>query len=528
MKPSDQAPAGPATDPAPGAPANDYDAVTYPGAVYIDTMPDRLATIAILAGMQPASPARCRVLELGCGDGMNLLAMAYGMPESEFVGIDPAAQPIARGQAMSARLEMAHVSLRQMSVEEVGEEEVSEELGQFDYIVAHGLYSWVPEAVREKVMAVCRDRLTENGVAFISYNAYPGGHLRELVRGMMRYHAANCAAPEEQVRQARGLIRFLSESVKEGSLYQQILAAQMDRISGYEDGGLFHDDLNVNNQPFYFHEFMAVAERHGLQYVGEAELSALRELDCPPKAQAILQQLDPGDIVRSEQYRDFLGLKGFRQTLLCRKEVALLRGLHPENLASLAVSGEIRPALEPPAAPDAPEQFLGWKNTNLETDRPLVKAALRRLGPVWPAAIPFCDLLAQARNDLGRVGEKQAAEDREELAMALLEASIAGILELCTHRPRMVVEPSEKPKASALARLQLERGDQVSTLVHATVRIDNQLGRSLLSLLDGTRDRASLRAAMEEAMRTAETAPITERAIEEGLIKLARLALLEE
>lgn len=528
MKQSEEARAPAATVTLPGGPANDYDMVAYPGVVYPDTLPDRLAVIAILAGMQPAPPGRCRVLELGCGDGLNVIAMAHGLPESEFIGIDPAAQPIARGKAMIERLGMANVSLRQMGVEEV-----TEEFGQFDYIIAHGLYSWVPGPIRERILEVCDRRLAPMGVAYVSYNAYPGCHLRELARGIMRYHAGHFATPAEQIRQGRGVIKFLAEALPQGGPAQQVLAQQWKRVASYSDGALFHDDLNVNNQPFYFHEFMAAAEGHGLQYLGEAELPAMRTPDCSPEVQAVLQQFDPEDVVRAEQYRDFLRGRAFRQTLLCRNDLTLDRGMHPEYLGTLFIGGEMKPDAAPPdAGPDAPEKFSGPKNAKLETTRPLVSAGLRRLGAAWPAFVPFRELVTQARGDLGRVDEDEEIGDAQELAISLLQAAVAGALELRAHQPHLVLKPGEKPKASALARLQVELGDEVCNLVHGTVRVENQLGRTLLALLDGTRDRPTLRAAMAQAMRDAgedlDAAPerLSERAIEEGLVKLARLGLL--
>ena len=81
-----------------------YDQVLYPSISFPQTHPARLATVAFLRGMRPAPIDRCRVLELGCGAGRNLLPMAFYLPDSEFVGLDLARQPIAFGQAFAADL----------------------------------------------------------------------------------------------------------------------------------------------------------------------------------------------------------------------------------------------------------------------------------------------------------------------------------------------------------------------------------------------------------------------------------------
>ena len=238
--------------------ANAYDEVAYPSAVYPRTHPAVLAAIALLSGLQPAPVERCRVLELACGDGLNLIAMAYGLPGSRFVGLDLAADPIARGAAMIEKLGLKNVTLQARDVTALD----PTELGEFDYIIAHGFYSWAPAPVREKIMEICGRHLSAEGVAYISYNAYPGNHIRDITRGMMRYHAAHFPDPVEQIGQARGLLKLIAGAGEPDALYRQIVAFEEERVRELSNGHLRHDDLNPHNQPFYFHEFMAAALAH--------------------------------------------------------------------------------------------------------------------------------------------------------------------------------------------------------------------------------------------------------------------------
>ena len=147
--------------------------------------------MAILRGLEPAPINRCRVLELGCGVGLNILGMAFQLPSSEFVGLDLAQRPIASGQASVTGLGLQNISLHSMDLCDAS----PERFGTFDFIIAHGLYSWVPQPVRERILALCREMLNPQGVAYVSYNAYPGNHLRDLVRGMMRFHTAGLEDP---------------------------------------------------------------------------------------------------------------------------------------------------------------------------------------------------------------------------------------------------------------------------------------------------------------------------------------------
>jgi len=468
-----------------------YDEVPYPSAIYSQTHPDRLATMATLFGMRPARVEHCRVLELGCGDGTNLITMAFGLPESEFVGLDLAQRQIAHGNATVDQLGLKNIALHSMDLLRA-----PSDLGRFDFIVAHGLYSWVPAEVRDKILAICSEHLTENGVAYVSYNTYPGNHLRDLVRGMMRYHSAHFREPAGQVRQARALLKFLAESKEEPDLYHQILERELDRSVKYVDAGFFHDDLSSINHPVYFHEFIAHAACHGLQYLSEADIVGMKEDKYKPQVAAALSELGSSDIITREQYLDFLRCRAFRQTLLCRNRTPLDHTIKPERIHGLHAAAEIRPiSAEPDVRSRSAELFQGPKGAELESDRPIVKTALLLLGIAWPHSVRFPELLMRVRTHLGYDSEtpgSDAADDEEELGNALLQAHAVGCVQFHAHAPTFVTTVSERPVSSPLARLQLQQDNVVSTLRHTTLRIDDVLGRHLLMLLDGTRDRAML------------------------------------
>src|SRR5512141_894057 len=155
-----------------GKEATSYDAVSYPGLPFSQTHPDRRATIAALYDFPAAPPERCRVRELGCGDGGHLIPMAYLLPESTFLGLDAAGSAVAQGREQISALGLTNVSLSHVDLLDASN------LGTFDYVIAHGLYSWVPPAVQERVLAITSEVLAPNGIAYVSYNAHPGGHVR--------------------------------------------------------------------------------------------------------------------------------------------------------------------------------------------------------------------------------------------------------------------------------------------------------------------------------------------------------------
>src|SRR2546430_17640150 len=121
-----------------------YDAVSYRHGAVSDSHPARIGAIIRLLGINAAPPDLCRVLELGCGEGMNLLPLAERFPKSEFVGVDFSAKQIAVADAARAACGIENARFLCADLRSW-----KHDGGAFDYIIAHGVYSWVPVEVRE-------------------------------------------------------------------------------------------------------------------------------------------------------------------------------------------------------------------------------------------------------------------------------------------------------------------------------------------------------------------------------------------
>src|SRR5258705_2791900 len=185
-----------------------YEELPYPNFSFALTHPDRLATIGLLFGLAPVPVDRCRVLELGCSAGGNLIPMAATLPHSEFVGIDFSATAIGNGVADIAALALTNIRLLPMDIRDFGDA-----FGSFNYIIAHGVYSWVPEDVRESLLALCARCLAPSGIAYVSYNTLPGWHARGAIRDAMRYHTRQFTDARTKVLQARAMLDFLAQSL---------------------------------------------------------------------------------------------------------------------------------------------------------------------------------------------------------------------------------------------------------------------------------------------------------------------------
>ncbi len=435
---------------------------------------------------------------------------------------------------MVEALGLKNITLRQLDITGVGRD-----WGEFDYIIAHGLYSWVPAAVEDKILDICQANLAPNGVAFVSYNAHPGGHIRNMVREMMLFHVRRFASAEEQVSQGLAAVRALANSLPESDLYRQLLEKELQTLTRRDPAAVYHDDLAPINNPIYFYQFTERAREHGLQYLAEADFSAMQAARFTESVADALRRLE--DVIVKEQFMDFLKCRKFRQTLLCHRDIPLDRALKPERVRSLYVASSARPlSSEPSIRSTSTEGFRIADGRTASTNHPLTKAALSHLAAHWPRPISFAELLKGAQARLGP-DTGQDDESASCLAETVLGMYAADTVDLHVHVPRFLAEPSERPVVSPLARLQLQEGSIVTTMRHTSVDLESSLLRHLLLLLDGTRDRSALVRELAEFLVTGEgTAepggkPVSSiddaqkliaESLEHNLLKAADLALL--
>jgi SAM-dependent methyltransferase len=250
--------------------ASSYDQIPYISLAFPQTHPDHLAGIARLFALRPPDITACRVLELGCASGGNLLPMAFNLPGSEFIGID-----LSQKQVDDGRHAIAALGLRNVRIEPASIADVDEGWGPFDYIICHGVFSWVERDVQDHILTIASRNLSPNGIAYVSYNTYPGWHMREMVRHTMRYHAEQFSDPREQVEQARAMLTFLATASAGTGAYHELMSGEAERLSRSPDSYVFHEHLERTNLPVYFHEFIERAERAGLQYLSEAVVSEM-------------------------------------------------------------------------------------------------------------------------------------------------------------------------------------------------------------------------------------------------------------
>lgn len=516
--------------------ASSYDELPYGNNCFPYTHPDHLAALGTLYGIEAPAVDRCRVLELGCAGGGNLIPMALGLPGSTFVGLDLSPRQVAAGREVVGELGLGNIDLIAMSLVDV-----DARFGTFDYILCHGVYSWVPEVVREKILDVCAERLSPGGVAYVSYNTYPGWHARGLARELMAYHVRRPSPALERVREARGFLDELVGALPDQSgAYARILRTEGQFLQGVENSYLYHEHLEETNHPCYFHDFIARAESRGLRFLAEARTPGLIE-NLPPAARAALGRW-AGDETAAEQYLDFLCNRTFRRTLLCRADRGRLPAPSADRVSALWVGTNVMPAsADPDVAGSGPEEFRKPEGAaSLTTNHPLVKAALVVLYAARPRPLAFAALWdgVRSRLGLGDDGEAQAA-----LRAALLRCFLSNLVDFHTHPPRFAPAAGERPRASPLAAIQARADDgRVTNLLCRSVE-PGGFDRVVLRLLDGRRDRPALLDALGALVASGEftvhggDGPVLDPALirqvlaselEPCLGRLAGMALLED
>ena len=470
-----------------------YDEVRYPSLPLKQSHPAFIAALSTIAGLELPPVERWRVLEIACGNGSNIIPLAFDYPEGHFVGVDRALNPIRAGRALADKLKLSNIELLNADLLQWQPE------GEFDYVIAHGIFSWVPAEGREKILEICGRALKPSGVAFISYNALPGCHFRRFAWDFLRFHVRRIPDPAARMKGARDLAGMIVNAPAGEDPLPLAIRKEMTTILNKDETVLYHDDLSEINEPFYLMDFVSQAGSHGLQYLGDADPQRDNVQDLPLRAE---------DWIESRQYGDFLARRRFRETLLCRSEIVLDRKLSLDRFRNLFAESRVSPG---EVQKDGQQQFNIPKSGNLTTNHPLAKNLLCRLASLWPGSMRLSEF---------------PLDDYPEDAVAGLFMQLvqAGALDVRSHPPKIPAEIGDRPKASALARAQIGEGySTVTNQRHSNIAITDDTSRRILTLLDGTRNRQELAGELTAGGMDPQT---IHSAIEGALASLHHVSLL--
>lgn len=471
----------------------EYDKVPYTSYPFPYAYPPHIMAVAVLFGLKPPKLETARVLELGCSAGENIIPFAANYPKSECVAIDLSKIEIEDGQKRLATLGIKNLDLKVANILDI-----DDSWGKFDYIVAHGIWSWVPKNVSEKICYISKNNLAPNGVAYVSYNIKPGWNMGMTIREMMQFHTSNFSNVKEQIEQARAFLNFIN-SVLEGSNspYAQYVKQEARNLSTKEDSYLYGEYLVEYNHQIYFKDFIAGIRKRGLEYLADTHLTSMYLNNLPPKAVEKLSAIK--DIVLSEQYMDFVQNKRFRCTLMCHKDNKINRNLGTQSLEPLKFCFYLIPE-KPLKDIDITDNlevcifyFQNDKEKKITTTNVILKAIFYIFYENLNHQLSINDI---ARLAMKKIKKVQLQDIKKELHNNLLNFIFQGYVKIYSENPLNVNSISDKPKVSDLVKNQIKYLEKNSRLwvtnqLNEMVGL-NQLEYHLLQYLDGKHTEADL------------------------------------
>ncbi len=470
---------------------DDYDTTPYNSVSYPQSAPGQLAVVAHLFGLQTPDLSSARVLEIGCAAGGNMIPYAAAHPDARVVGIDLSPTQVDQGRATIQAMGLGNVELL---AGDIASMDLSA-LGQFDFIVAHGVYSWVPAEIQDALLATFRASLAPDGVAYMSYNVYPGWKSKEIARDAMLLASGASTTPEEKARDARAMVDFLEEVVPTDGVLAKVLAEFRAGSQSFGDPYLLHDELATFNAPRYFYEVLGHAGKHGLSFLAEARPEAMFPGNYGPRVAEHLLEKCWGVQVLVEQYIDFVVNRTFRETLFVHAERATQIRYNPDRslFRELHIAASVPPTEGQTRIDNSRQEYQESDGATLFTNDPGIKAALDALSARWPWTLTRHELVDAVRARLVAAGLNPPESLPDHID------DLIGVLVL-QGQARCRLHPVQgesgplwvDPTSRRLAELTRGKTDASTFNLWHETHLLSTVDRHLLPLLDGARGRDEL------------------------------------
>jgi SAM-dependent methyltransferase len=357
---------------------NPYDELPYKSRSIEWTAPERLALASLLHGGPRQPLDTYRVLELGCGDGANLLPLAYYRRHATFLGVDGARCQIDVANSGKSALELSNIEFIHADFLTADHRLA----GDFDYIIAHGIFSWVPHDVRDALLQLCAKRLRRGGLLYLNYNTNPGWNVRGMVREFLLAQTAGTTSLLIRAQQAQEVATKVVSSLTVGEHpYSQLIAKEFQFVCENHVSYVAHEYLAADNHPYWRSEFMALAGHHDLEYVADADFnysSGRIPEDVAPR----LVELQ----ITGRALDDTVDLLCYRQlhTPILTHSPLMRRRPSTEEFANLLVASCLTPCA--PSSAENP-MFQHPSGYQVEAKEEVIRTALEKLQPLWPRGL---------------------------------------------------------------------------------------------------------------------------------------------
>lgn len=339
--------------------------VPYPRRFHREHAPIWLNTVAAALGLAAPSMKGGRWCEVGCGRGLGASILAAANPEMEFTGIDLDAGSIEEARSLAHHGRLDNLRFVNADIRTIGKSVAPD---MFDYIVVHGVYSWVGDDVRKAIRCFISENLRPGGIAYLHYATHPGSSAFASFQNIFRHVAHSHDDTADAVRSSISRLRELREAGAGFFVAHPAASFTLDHLLAEDPGYVAHEYLNPFFQPMHVADVMAEMKAAGLSYVGSATpLENINSVSLPEKVRPLIE--GQKDLLVRESFRDMAVNQALRRDVYIREPKPLSAGEHLAALRAITFC----------ALPDAP------KRGGLTFDT--------RIGPVEGNAAIFSPLL---------------------------------------------------------------------------------------------------------------------------------------
>ena len=497
--------------------------VQYDAVCSLYTHPRQISALAIALGHTPPPIETARILELGCATGGNLTPIAASLPNSYCVGIDPFKEQIVNAQQRAEASQINNVKYLPIGVSDFEQLD-----GPFDFIIAHGLYSWISDEHRADTLTLCRHLLSPQGLAYLSYNTYPHWHIEQANRSLLRWRyrqlseksrqEGKSVTDEEMVKSSRELLKVYSHFAKHTDQVslRKIYERCHTRLQQLPDWYLIHEYLLEHNRAFHFEELVSTAEDAGLSYLGDVAPNT--ELAPSMLSNQLLRELEyvSNDRVGLHQATDMIVNRGLRRSIFRRNDAgASLRSIKDNQTIWTSSSlieqhGELiffssayLPQQDDFSDITQPMSFLdqtsGHKPVTYTTRDLYENALLILLGASWPNELPIRSILDQTKELINTLCPSHKVNQTllEKTFSYLIYADIISTPSLGKmHQSEESLH--QNPTTLPHLRHRYVKSGSLTNRVHRSSFTSDAL-LWLIPLLDGSRELSQLQALKEQS-----------------------------
>lgn len=425
-----------------------YDQLSFTSKPSYLRHPDRLAVMGKLYGLYTITASKSRVLEIGCGNGSNIIPFALNNNDAQVLGIDLSAKQISAGNEIIQRLGLKNITLQEIDLLSWANTSSS-----FDFIICHGLFSWSPKIIQDKILKIITANLAPSGVALISYNCLPGWEVRAAIRDVVRRFDRDTSnyTSQERISAVREyLANFRKNPISTIRYHRWQVEREINNILQQSDGYLYYELLADDNEAFYVSEIIRRASLEGLEYLGDSKYSRTGYY-------GIISDIDDSvgveQIALAEEESDSRRPYAYRESLFCRQNARSERKIDLDYMKGFSFSS----LLVPVENCTNNEEFYLPSGQRYQITSQLAKDTVSILHQHWPCSVSFKEI-----SEILQIDNQQ----QENLCLELFEIFKDDLLDIYEVAPQFTKEIKKYPMISPFALIQLEKQSWATNYRH--------------------------------------------------------------